>query len=384
MSFVTRLRLLLKRRHPLAVPLTAGYLLARSAHRHRWLTGFALALCSLALGTSIYISSHLTTVSHASKSAGEEEDAATTYTVTDLGTLPGYAETYAAGINDKGQIVGNASNGRRTARPFLWQKGTLTALETPENSMGYVVGINDRETMAGARYRGEYTTDAVLWKNGKVRVLKTLGDLTTVTHINKNDQIVGASGPTKESYAAACAWFDNQVKDLGVNYEYSYANGINDDGAIVGTTKLGMFWWAFEIRNSRYRWLNSLAGTGDVPFAVNNKNQIVGLSEYDDDFHHHAVLWENDKIRDLGTLGGTDSAAYGINEKGVVVGKSQIRNGTEHAFSWKKGKMTDLNRLIPDASGWTLKYANAINNVGQIVGTGTHDGQTRAFLLTPK
>ena len=50
MSVTTRLRSLLKRRHPLAVPLTAGYLLARSATRHKLLTGFLLLFC----GTILY------------------------------------------------------------------------------------------------------------------------------------------------------------------------------------------------------------------------------------------------------------------------------------------------------------------------------------------
>src|SRR6185503_7829555 len=39
--------------------------------------------------------------------------------------------------------------------------------------------------------------------------------------------------------------------------------------------------------------------------------------------------------------------------------------------------------LIPQDSGWTLISARGINNQGQIVGFGTHNGQTRAFLLTP-
>ena len=44
--------------------------------------------------------------------------------------------------------------------------------------------------------------------------------------------------------------------------------------------------------------------------------------------------------------------------------------------------MYDLNNYL-DASGagWTLQYALAINNNGQIVGYGTFGGNTEAFLL---
>jgi len=46
--------------------------------------------------------------------------------------------------------------------------------------------------------------------------------------------------------------------------------------------------------------------------------------------------------------------------------------------------MKDLNKLIPTGSGWVLQQAFGINNAGQIVGTGTHNGQSRGFLLSPK
>ena len=84
-------------------------------------------------------------------------------------------------------------------------------------------------------------------------------------------------------------------------------------------------------------------------------------------------------ITDLGALGGATSYANGINDAGQVVGQS---NG--HAFLFINGKLTDLNSLIPASSGWNLWIANAINNKGQIIGTGTNpNGATRAFLLTP-
>ena len=55
-----------------------------------------------------------------------------------------------------------------------------------------------------------------------------------------------------------------------------------------------------------------------------------------------------------------------------------------HAFLYSNGSMTDLNSLIDPASGWTLHYAFAINDSGQIVGTGNNSlRQAHAFLLTP-
>ena len=43
--------------------------------------------------------------------------------------------------------------------------------------------------------------------------------------------------------------------------------------------------------------------------------------------------------------------------------------------------MTNLNDLIPPDSGWVLTNATAINEHGEIVGSGRYLGQSRAFLL---
>jgi len=51
-------------------------------------------------------------------------------------------------------------------------------------------------------------------------------------------------------------------------------------------------------------------------------------------------------ITDLGSLGGTQSFAYAINNPGQIVGQSGLQGDTSnHAFLYRKGKMTDLSPL---------------------------------------
>ena len=80
---------------------------------------------------------------------------------------------------------------------------------------------------------------------------------------------------------------------------------------------------------------------------------------------------------------GADSQAYDINTSGQVLGRAYNASGKSRALLWENGAMYELDDLIPYSSGWDLKYAYGINDVGQIVGAGQHSGQYRAFLLTP-
>jgi probable HAF family extracellular repeat protein len=93
-----------------------------------------------------------------------------------------------------------------------------------------------------------------------------------------------------------------------------------------------------------------------------------------------AFLWT--AASGMSTLGaltpGGNSQAFGVNASGDVVGAS---DGA--AFVFHDGRMLDLTAQVVSSTAWQLNEAVAINDQGQIVGTGTVDGQTHAFLLSP-
>ncbi len=99
-----------------------------------------------------------------------------------------------------------------------------------------------------------------------------------------------------------------------------------------------------------------------------------------------AFFYRSGRFTDLGSLpGGTQSESRAINHKGEVVGWSAVSQTRplNHAFLYANGHLIDLNACIAAHSGWILRSAEAINDFGQISGTGVYHGRMQTFLLTP-
>jgi probable HAF family extracellular repeat protein len=171
----------------------------------------------------------------------------------------------------------------------------------------------------------------------------------------------------------------------GVDW-WNSAQGVNQSGVVVGTSydAKGNF-RGFVWSNGTMTPLGTLGGQWSEGYAINNKGQTTGIAYTKGNLEAHAFLQTGSKVTDLGTLAGPLFTSWGfaINDSGVVVGQSDFQGGY-HAFIYAGGKLKDLNKLIPAGSGWVLEQAFGINRAGQIVGSGTHNGQGRGFLLTLK
>jgi probable HAF family extracellular repeat protein len=159
----------------------------------------------------------------------------------------------------------------------------------------------------------------------------------------------------------------------------SRAYGINASGLVVGVLEGRATLWQGGVARD----LGTLPGhASSAARAINAAGQVVGES-LAGPLQSRAVLWHNGRTQDLGSLpGDAFSQANGINAGGHVVGWSRSANeSVSRAVLWQGNGTTDLNSLLPDNSGWVLTSASGINDDGQIVGVGLHDGRQRAFLL---
>ena len=71
-----------------------------------------------------------------------------------LGTLPGYDNSAAGGINDRGDVVGTSYDVNFNLRAFLWQNGVMTDLNalvpaSSQMSLWFATAINSRGDIVG-------------------------------------------------------------------------------------------------------------------------------------------------------------------------------------------------------------------------------------------
>jgi len=336
------------------------------------------------------------------------------YTIKDLGALPGETSAIAYNINDAGQVVGQSG-----LYGFLWSNGTMTELILPGGALSIAQGISPGGAVVGSSHALNEHTHAFLYSGGTMYDLQglLLGGVQNSSYandINAWGQIVGgAFTPSDQFRAFLRDPLSGHTYDLGtLGGLGSEASAINYRTEVVGYSNLPggqshAFYWDV------YRGMVDLGALGGYyarsgAYDINDSSQIVGWSETSTGAQHAFVKYPSSVMTDLGTLGGITSAAFGINNAGQIVGQAALANGVTHAFLYIPNPylapigggvyapafvapdlvfgsygMRDLNTLLPANSGWTLTSAQAINNKGQIVGYGIHNGTERAFLMTP-
>jgi probable HAF family extracellular repeat protein len=217
--------------------------------------------------------------------------------------------------------------------------------------------------------------------------LGTLGGRESYAYgINNNGQVVGTSRIAGDSAHHAFLYSGGVMIDLGtLGGTYSEAFGINNNGQVVGHSDFATGYpeyHAFVYSGGVMIDLGTFGGTYSYSEArgINNNGQVAGWSNLAGDEPPHAFLYSGGVMTDLGTLGGTQSYARGINNNGQVVGFSWIAGDSAiRAFVYSGGVMTGLGTL-----GGKSSYAWGINNNGQVVGDSylAGDSVTHAFLYS--
>lgn len=351
-----------------------------------------------------------------------------TYNITDLGTLGGnFSQAWA--INDFGAVVGYScpDSACSILHAFLWTaSGGMQDLGTLPGGGAYSFGggINNFAQVAGSSdfsqpFMGD-THAFRLTRGSGIEDLGTLGcTFAGANGISLLGQIVGTGTVAPcdgGGQLRAFLWSQgNGMQDLGTlaGGTFSLGNAVNIFGQAVGYSDCfgcsgyHAFLWS---SGGGMQDLGTLAGgTTSAAVGMNDYGTVVGTSDSaSSGFQTNAFIWTKaEQMQDLGILpGGIWSAANAINDFNLIVGDSDFftspthaffrtRTGGavssgSHAFLWGPNLgLLDLNNLIPQQCvagncGWVLVNAQAINARGEIAGWGTIEGNTHAFLLTPR
>lgn len=99
----------------------------------------------------------------------------------DLGTLPGGSNTYAVGISESGQVAGWGDTATSTGDAFLYSEGSMLDLSTlPGGSAGIATGVSNSGEVVGSF--GVGFVAAALYKGGTIsEVTVTPDDAVGVT-----------------------------------------------------------------------------------------------------------------------------------------------------------------------------------------------------------
>ena len=357
------------------------------------------------------------------------------YTIKNLGTLcvptPELGceldYSFARDLNNLGQVVGGSSI-VQNLDDVLIQLVTgafRTGAGQPINpstdllhsvfAEGTAFGINDSAGVVGTvATTGSPSRGFIVPGNGPLSLLPgaficNFGFApfcTAAFGINNSGTVVGSFVMTlAPPFQWHAARWTSVLQDLGGGQSTAYA--INDFGLTVGLSHEGVDRRAVVFAGPSPISLGTLGGSAcdscdSVAYGVNNGGatdptsrstaRIVGESSLTPTGPHHAFLYQLGPgslgMQDLGTLGAEgdcDSTAFDINDVGHIVGESEIEPSVTRAFLYKNNQMVDLNTVLgpADQAAWELLEARAINDLGQIVGTGQFQGRPRAFLMTP-
>lgn len=282
--------------------------------------------------------------------------------LTNILTLSTNTATQEIAITVSGQIVGSSlttngytmTNILNTPRPALFRQGLLVNLFQGTNS-GNAAGINDRGEIVGSVSVNGGPTHAFVYRNGLTTDLGAYGGFIA-TGINNHGDVVGEISVTQNEgifpqiQLHPFLYRHGLMHDLGtLGGSSGGATAINDLGEIVGwsTTISNAETHAFLYSNGKMTDLGTLGGAppygyGAPPYnsawAINNLGQIVGSSTTTNGAH--AFLYSNGTMTDLNDLATLTyvngpagflvlASARGINDRGQIVGEGLFWDGAQ-------------------------------------------------------
>lgn len=281
-------------------------------------------------------------------------NAAINLTTDDLGTLGGATST-AAAINASGQVVGTSLTGNGQTHGF--RTAPNAAINPSTDDLG---------TLGGA-------TSQAYWINSAGQVTGT--------------STAGTSTARQAFLTAPNAAINASTDNIGaltfapVSANYSEGLGVNSQGHVSGDflpSPSAAYPTAFFYNGATITELPFIMAPGSNFTPLNDQDQIAFTAA------NVLSLWQSGQPTvQLATCGtGCQFIPWMMNNSGQIVGDEDSPTGG--SFLYSNGTVYLLSSLVPPSSGWVFQTSLlAINDVGQIAGVASLNGQPHAFRLDP-
>lgn len=333
------------------------------------------------------------------------------WTVAEITGPAGTTDILPTAVNAAGVVVGTASFAGRTDRTaFVWKDGTMRELALNGATSSDARDISDRGVIVGNTSAGGEQTGAI-WDAATGALSSMAFNITgrygsAAYAINEAGTISGVAGDVTRYDFNGPREADNRYPALSggggwsripmpdtftdrlVEIRGGYAVQINESGMVLVANS------ANHAGNTRISYGGGTATDPTLDLipgnqGLNDLGQIAGRTDGSTSGPFNALVWSAATGYVQVGAGQALSRANAINNLGWVVG----RVGTQdyqvdtrqlgNAWLWRLdgGEATPLATLGP--AGWSYANAMDVNDDGVIVGVGAHGGRAMGFMMTP-
>lgn len=261
--------------------------------------------------------------------------------------------TGAAGINDKGQIVGTFE--------------AIAGLDQYNLRTGYLLSNNHFETIFGY---GE----------------------TSLADINNNSVIAGTynrggSEGISLGFSTALSKWGNYSEPIPYlptleRAMNSYLGGVNDAGHVAGSYEVDHEDTSGFIYNGT-SFKGIYEGLETYLHDINNNNQVVG-SYWAADLQPVGFLLDGTgAVSTISYPDALSTEALALNDKGVIVGAYNLGDYSENVFGPDQGFLFDGEYHTINFPGAESTSISGINNLGYLVGSYSDGEKYHGFLAVP-
>jgi probable HAF family extracellular repeat protein len=313
---------------------------------------------------------------------------ANTYMIVDLG-----GDIYVNQIGNRGYLVGTSVR-KDHARGAEWRGGRWRMLQGATDALA----VNARGVAGGYSYYLDCCSAMwpTLWTREGDPVLLSLppgalqGQAVAVgTDGSSSGWFTGSQGGNVHCFRAGP---DSIAIDLEFPGYVCYPAAMNDSGQVVGqATFKDDLPEAFLWQDGVFTNLGGLPGSGDTyAMGINDEGAVVGTSEYRDGAYYigRPWYWKAGVMTEIGDAKHYASQIpWAINVRGQIVGQAATSPDlAPHAVRFKGlDKVVDLNDEVLNLEDWSLVVARSVNDEGVIAGWGRRQfGVVRAFVLIPQ